>query len=166
MTRNNFCFCSLGFIIICLFGNADPLCAQTSMPGMAARENSVGFLSSGTSVEPKTTSESAPMLHTSVGNWTLIFHANGFVLDAQQTGPRGTDKLFSVNWLMPMLSRDFGRHTLTFRTMFSLEPATVTDPRNPEPFQSAETPNGWPLVYGRNPTTRSWRLPARSNSRL
>src|SRR6266516_1124067 len=29
MTRNNLCFFSLGFIIICLSGNADPLCAQS-----------------------------------------------------------------------------------------------------------------------------------------
>src|SRR5213082_2915682 len=87
-------FALLGFLLV-----APSLSAQMNMPGMAAMENSVGFLSSGTSIEPKTTSESAPMFHTSLGNWTLMFHANGFVLDAQQTGPRGTDKLFSVNWL-------------------------------------------------------------------
>src|SRR2546422_8202094 len=46
------------------------------------------------------------------------------------------------SWLMPMLSRDFGRHTLTFRTMFSLEPATVTDRKYPELFQSGETAYG------------------------
>src|SRR5947199_198431 len=149
MRRSNLCFFCMCLTII-FFGNADPLCAQTTMPGMAAMENSVGFLSSGTSVEPKTTSESAPVFHTSLGNWTLMFHANGFVLDAQQTGPRGTDKLFWVNWLMPMLSRDFGRHTLTFRTMFSLEPATVTDRRYPELFQSGETAYGLPTVDGQH----------------
>src|SRR5438128_5172203 len=166
MTRNNLCFFSLGFIIICLSGNADPLCAQTTMPGMAAMENSVGFLSSGTSVEPKSTSESAPVFHTSLGDWTLMFHANAFVLDAQQTGPRGADKLFSVNWLMPMLSRDFGRHTLTFRTMFSLEPATVTGRRYPELFQTGETAYGFPIVDGQHPHNFFMEMAMRYDLRL
>ena len=67
--------------------------AQMTMPGMAAMENSVGFLSSGTSLEPKTTSESAPMIHKTLENWTLMLHANGFLIDTQQSGPRGGDKL-------------------------------------------------------------------------
>jgi hypothetical protein len=104
--------------------NADPLCAQMTMPGMGAMQNTVGVLASGTSVEPKTTSESARMFHIWLGNWTLTFHANGLFVDTQQTGSRGADKLFSTNWLMPMVARDFGRQTGTFRTMLSLEPAT------------------------------------------
>src|ERR1041385_7317492 len=86
------------------------------MPGMSVMENTVGFLSSGTSVEPKITSETSSMVHKSLGNWTLMFHANGFLVDTQQTGPRGADKLYSVHWLMPMLSRDIGKQTLSFRT--------------------------------------------------
>src|SRR5436309_3513884 len=125
--------------------------AQMTMPGMAAMENTVGFLSSGTSVEPKITSESAPMIHTSLGNWTLMVHANGFVADTQQSGPRGKDKLFSLNWLMPMVSRDFGRQTVTLRTMLSLEPATVSQRRYPELFQSGETAYGLPIVDGQHP---------------
>src|SRR3989441_373670 len=93
----------LGFLLL-----APCLHAQMTMPGMAAMENSVGFLSSGTSVEPKNTSEFAPMIHTSLGKWTFMFHANAFLADTQLSGPRGGDKLFSVNWLMPMNSRDFG----------------------------------------------------------
>src|SRR5690348_6407668 len=112
------------FLVVLVCTQDNPLRSQ--MPGMAAMENSVGFLPSGTSVEPKTTSESAPMMHTQLGNWTLLFHANGFLLDTQQSGPRGADKLYSINWFMPMLSRDFGRQSVTFRTMLSLEPATVT----------------------------------------
>src|SRR5580692_1752670 len=103
--------------------NAD---AQMTMPGMTAMENNVGFLSSGTSVEPRSTSESSPMIHSSLGSWTLMFHANAFLVDSQQSAPRGGDKLYSVNWLMPMVSRDFGRQTVTLRTMLSLEPATIT----------------------------------------
>src|SRR5437762_5180139 len=99
------------------------------MPGMSAMESSVGFLSSGTTVEPKSTSEFAPMVHTTFGNWTLMFHANAFVVDTQQTGPRGRDKFYSANWVMPMLTREFGRHSFSARTMLSLEPATVTKRR-------------------------------------
>src|SRR5215510_7243170 len=82
--------------------------AQMTMPGMAMMENSVGYLSAGTSIQPKTTSEFIPLLQTSFGNWGFMFHGNGFLVETQQTGPRGGDKLFSTNWIMPMISRDFG----------------------------------------------------------
>src|SRR6185436_10687825 len=107
-----------------LLGSLAPLHAQTM--NMAGMENSVGFLSSGTSVEPRSTSETDAMVHGSLGNWTLMFHANAFLVDTQQTGPRGADKLYSTNWFMPMLARQSGRHSITFRPMLSLEPATVT----------------------------------------
>ncbi len=124
---------------------------EMTMPGMAAMENTVGFLSSGTSVEPKNTSESAPIFHTTVGNWIFMFHADGFLADTQQSGPRGRDKLYSVNWLMPMLAHDFGRQSVSLRTMLSLEPATVTHRRYPELFQSGETAYGAPIVDGQHP---------------
>jgi hypothetical protein len=152
MTRYPLCFFSVKLVIICIFAfNATPLCGQMTMPGMAAMENSVGFLSSGTSVEPKTTSEWTPMIYKSLGNWTLMFHGTVFIVDTQQSGPRGGDKAFSTNWFMPMVSRDFGRQTLMFRTMFSLEPATVTQRRYPELFQSGETAFGLPIVDGQHP---------------
>ncbi|HEY2384339.1 MAG TPA: hypothetical protein VGK48_24450 [Terriglobia bacterium] len=150
MPRKNISVLSLLVASICAL-TTESLSAQMTMPGMSAMENSVGFLSSGTSVEPRTTSESAPMFHTPLGNWTLMFHANGFLVDTQQTGPRGEDKLYSVNWLMPMISRDYGRQTVTFRTMLSLEPATVTKRRYPELFQSGETVYGLPIVDGQHP---------------
>src|SRR5262245_38869544 len=151
-------FCFLLFVPLLL--------AQNSMPGMAAMENSVGFISSGTSIEPKVTSEWAPMIHKSLGNWTLMFHANGFLVDTQQSGPRGKDKLYSTNWVMPMLSRDFGRHTITFRTMLSLEPATVTARRYPELFQSGETAYGLPIVDGQHPHDLLMELTGRYDLRL
>ena len=144
----------------------DSLQAQMNMPGMSAMENSVGFLSSGTTVEPKTTSESAPMIHTSLGNWTLMIHANGFLVDTQQNGARGADKLFSPNWLMPMVSRDFGRQTVTFRTMLSLEPATVTNRRYPQLFQSGEIAYGLPIVDGQHPHELFMELTGRYDFRL
>src|SRR6516162_10220238 len=140
MTRNSRCFYRSCSIIAGIFLlNVHSLRAQMNMPGMSAMENSVGFLSSGTSVEPRTVSEFAPMYHMPLGNWTLMFHANVFLVETQQSGPRGDDKLFSTNWFMPMIARDFGRNSVMLRTMFSLEPATVTSRRYPELFQSGET---------------------------
>ena len=139
---------------------------QMTMPGMAAMENSVGFLSSGTSIEPKTVSEFTPMIHTSLGNWSLMFHANGFLVETLQTGPRGGDKLLSVNWLMPMVSRDFGRQTIMFRTMLSLEPATITNRRYPELFQSGETAFGLPIVDGQHPHDLFMEIAGRYDLRL
>src|SRR5262249_41594923 len=125
-------------LLIAILFSVEPLLAQMTMPGMAAMENSVGYLSSGTSIEPRAVSEFAPMIHTSLGNWTFMFHGNVFIVDTQQTGPRGFDKFFSTNWLMPMVARDFGRQTVMLRTMLSLEPATVSRRRYPELFQLAE----------------------------
>src|SRR5262245_41248093 len=82
-------------LMIGVLSNAAICHAQMTMPGMAAMENSVGYLSSGTSMEPKTTSEFMPMIHTSVGNWAFMFHGTGFLVDTQQSGPRGGDKLFA-----------------------------------------------------------------------
>src|SRR5215470_15804253 len=79
---------------------------STGMPGI---ENSVGYLASGTSIQPKTTSESSDMIHGSIRGWTTMLHANAFLVDVQQSGIRGRDKLFSTNWLMPMINRQFGR---------------------------------------------------------
>lgn len=153
-------------LLIGVLLNPNSVGAQMTMPGMAAMENSVGFLSSGTSIEPKTTSEFAPMIHTSVGQWTFMFHANVFLVDGQQSGPRGFDKLFSINWFMPMVSRDFGRQTVSFRTMLSLEPATVTKRRYPELFQSGETAYGLPIVDGQHPHELFMEIAGRYDFRI
>jgi hypothetical protein len=120
----------------------------SSMPGV---ENSVGYLASGTSVQPRTTSEATSMIHTSLGNWTFMLHANGFLVDVQQSGLRGHDKFFSPNWFMPMLHRNFGKQGLTFRTMLSLEPATITNRRYPLLFQTGETAYGLSIIDGQHP---------------
>jgi hypothetical protein len=105
--------------------------------------------SSGTTAEPASTP--APMWMTMKGEWMLMFHANAFVLDTQQTSLRGTDKLFSTNWLMPMAERELGPGQLTLRAMFSLEPATVTSERYPLLFQQGETAYGLPIADGQHP---------------
>ena len=109
-------------------------------------ENHAG---SGTSAEPNSTP--IPMLMSMKGNWMLMFHANGFIVDTQQSSPRGGDKLFSTNWFMPMAQRTLGPGQLTLRAMFSLEPATVTNERYPLLFQQGETAYGAPIADGQHP---------------
>lgn len=136
-----------------------------SMPEMAQEEmghhpqmdmKSYSFISSllqhatsGTDAEPNSTP--FPMLMTTQGRWTLMFHGEGFLGELQQSGSRGRDKLFSTNWWMPMAQRKFGKGTLTLRTMVSFEPATVSDRRYPELFQEGETAFGRPIVDGQHP---------------
>jgi len=105
--------------------------------------------SSGTSVEPNSTPH--PMLMSMHGNWMLMFHANVFIADTQQSSPRGEDKFFSTNWFMPMAQRAWGPGLLTLRAMFSLEPATITDRQYPLLFQQGETAFGRPIADGQHP---------------
>ena len=104
---------------------------------------------SGTSAEPNSTP--TPMLMTNKGPWMLMFHANVFLTDIQQSSPRGGDKFFSTNWLMPMAQRELGRGIFTVRAMLSLEPATVSDRRYPLTFQQGETAYGAPIADGQHP---------------
>lgn len=105
--------------------------------------------SSGTSAEPNSTP--SPMLMTTKGQWTLMFHGVAWLNELQQSGPRGGDKWFSTNWFMPMAQHDLGPGQLTLRAMLSLEPATVTERRYPELFQQGETAFGKPIVDGQHP---------------
>jgi hypothetical protein len=104
---------------------------------------------SGTSAEPDSTP--TPMLMTMEGQWMLMFHANAFVVDEQETSPRGRDKFFSTNWAMGMAQRKVGPGIFTFRTMLSLEPATVTGRQYPLLFQQGETAFGLPIADGQHP---------------
>jgi hypothetical protein len=104
---------------------------------------------SGTSAEPN--SVPAPMLMTAKGKWALMFHANVFVLDEQQSSARGGDKFFSTNWFMGMAQRSAGPGVFTARAMLSLEPATITGRQYPLLFQQGETAYGKPIVDGQHP---------------
>jgi hypothetical protein len=104
---------------------------------------------SGTSAQPNSTP--VPMLMTKRGPWTLMFHANVFVLDQQQSGPRGAAKFFSTNWFMGMAQRRAGPGTFTARVMLTLEPATITDRQYPLLFQQGETAFGKPIETGQHP---------------
>jgi hypothetical protein len=104
---------------------------------------------SGTSAEPDSTP--APMLMKTVHAWTLMFHANAFVSDEQQSSPRGGDKFFSTNWFMGMAQHGAGPGKFTIRTMLTLEPATITGERYPLLFQQGETAYGVPIADGQHP---------------
>ncbi len=85
---------------------------QDQMQGMKHGGMSMGAASfieeitlhgtSGTSAEPNSTP--MPMLMTTKGKWMLMFHGVAFLNAIQQSGPRGFDRLFGTNWLMPPLS--------------------------------------------------------------
>ncbi len=117
---------------------------QMSASGMLLMEQS-----SGTAVNPESSPE--PMFSTEFRSWDLMFHGLAFLNTTQQTGPRGNDKVFSTNWLMGMAQKQVGSGSLMFRTMLSLEPATITDRRYPELFQTGETAYGRPIVDGQHP---------------
>ena len=120
-----------------------------SMPTNSLIEQIIHHGTAGTSVESNSTP--VPMLMALKGNWTLMFHGVGFLNSTQQSGPRGFDKVFSTNWLMPMAQRPLGPGTFTARAMLSLEPATVTKRRYPELFQLGEVAFGQPIVDGQHP---------------
>ena len=109
----------------------------------------VSHTTDGTSSEPISTP--TPMLMTHKAGWMLMFHANVFVLDEQQSSPRGADKFFSTNWLMPMAQHKAGPGVFTARVMLSLEPATVSKERYPMLFQQGETAYGVPIADGQHP---------------
>ncbi|HEV2698706.1 MAG TPA: hypothetical protein VGU90_11985 [Terriglobales bacterium] len=122
------------------------------MPGEAS--SFIGSLqqhsTSGTDVQPNSTP--AHMLMWQKREWMLMLHGEAFIADIQQSGPRGVDKFFSTNWLMPMAQRRLGTGgTLTLRTMLSLEPATVSHRQYPELFQQGETAFGRAIVDGQHP---------------
>jgi hypothetical protein len=125
--------------------------AQSVMSATTLIEAEQQHGSSGTSIEPASTP--VPMLMSQHGAWRLMLHANIFAANTQQqaASERERDAFFSTNWIMPMAQRKLGRGQLTLRTMFSLEPATVSDRNYPELFQQGETAFGAPIVDGQHP---------------
>ncbi|HZP07304.1 MAG TPA: hypothetical protein VFB43_20560 [Terracidiphilus sp.] len=130
-----------------------PFCVQAQMnmggPAETLKQNVLRHDASGTSLEPE--SSAPPMLMRMSGKWMVMLHGNAEIVEQQQSGPRGHDKLFSVNWVMPMAQRTVGHGQLTFANMFSLEPATITGRYYPELFQQGETAFGRPIIDGQHP---------------
>ena len=106
-------------------------------------------LGSGTSLNPL--AFPMPMLMQRQRSWTLMFMGQGFLVDTQQSGPRGADKLYSTNWGMASAQHSLGAGNIMFDAMLSLEPATVTNRSYPLLFQTGETAYGQPLVDAQHP---------------
>ncbi len=105
--------------------------------------------SSGTGFQPS--AWPMPMVMTSVGQWRLMWMAQAFLVDTQQTGPLGADKFYSTNWGMLGAVHRIGGGNVMLRTMLSLEPATVSGEFYPLLFQTGETAYGKPIVNGQHP---------------
>src|SRR6478736_1987638 len=69
----------------------------------------------------------------------LMYMAQAFVVDTQQSAPRGGDKFYSVNWFMVSALHSVGSGSLALTAMVSLDPLTVTNRRYPLLFQTGET---------------------------
>jgi hypothetical protein len=118
-------------------------------PGMTASEMFLMGESSGTAVQPA--AWPMPMVMTGVGSWHLMWMGQAFLVDTQQTGPLGADKLYSTNWGMLGAMHRMGSGSVMLRTMLSLEPATVTERRYPLLFQTGETAFGNPITNAQHP---------------
>jgi hypothetical protein len=107
-------------------------------------------LASGTGLNPQ--AWAMPMVMKRAGSWNTMFMGSAFLVDTQQSGPRGGDKLYSANWMMASLEHKVGsRGFFQGDLMLSLEPASVTNRSYPLLFQTGETAYGRPLVDAQHP---------------
>src|SRR5579871_6077315 len=107
-------------------------------------------LASGTSVNAA--AWPMPMVMTHFGSWNTMFMGVGFLVDTQQSGPRGGDKFYSPNWFMASTEHRVGtRGAFQADLMLSLDPATITGERYPLLFQTGETAYGKAIVDGQHP---------------
>ena len=114
---------------------------------------------SGTAWQPDATPMHAH--HMMNGDWATMVHYNVFLAYDDQSGPRGDEQINSINWLMLMATKRDADNELTFRGMFSLEPATTTKKGYPLLFQSGEAYNGTPLIDRQHPHDFFMELAAR-----
>src|SRR5260370_4489700 len=148
----------LGFTLVPGFAQ-EPMHDHSKMAGMdhgmshGMQMNEAGMYlmntASGTSMNPQ--SWQMPMLAPKAGSWNLMFMGQGYLVDTQQSGPRGGDKLYAPNWFMGSVEHAVGKGALMFQTMLSLDPATITDRRYPLLFQTGETAYGNPLTDAQHP---------------
>jgi hypothetical protein len=95
---------------------------------------------SGTALQP----EASPMyaVHGNAGPWRLMLHGNAFLQYLDEAGTRGNEQTGSINWVMLMGRREALGGRLGFRSMFSLEPATIGGCGYPDMLASGETCDG------------------------
>jgi hypothetical protein len=125
------------------------LCPALALAQMEPPDVYLMNVASGTSQNPE--SASLPMLMRPDGFWMLSLMGQAFLVDTQQSSPRSGDKLYSTNWIMVSAEHPLAGGSLLLETMLSLEPATITDRRYPELFQTGETAYGIPIVDGQHP---------------
>jgi hypothetical protein len=106
-------------------------------------------MASGTNMNPQ--SWPMPMLMPRIGSWNLMLMGQAFVVDTQESGPRGGDKLYSPNAFMVSAEHSLGKGSLMLQSMVSLEAASVTNRSYPLLFQTGETAYGRPLVDAQHP---------------
>ena len=93
-----------------------------------------------------------PMVMMHFGKWNSMFMGTAFLVDTQQSGPRGGDKLYGPNWVMGSAQHRVGsKGTFEADLMLSLDAATITDRRYPLLFQTGETAYGSALVDAQHP---------------
>ena len=124
------------------------------MPGPMADMNPAAMslmnLASGTSANPA--AWTMPMLMAHLGSWNTMFMGAAFIVDTQQSGPRGGDKLYSPSLFMAAAEHRAGaKGALQAELMLSLDPATITGERYPLLFQTGETAYGHPLYDAQHP---------------
>jgi hypothetical protein len=97
--------------------------------------------------------------------WTFMQDAIVFAEFNHQGGPRGGSEFVAPNWWMGMASRTTSRGRLTFTSMLSLDPATVSVDGYRELFQAGEAIDGRPLIDRQHPhdlfmqLAAVWRMP-------
>jgi hypothetical protein len=125
-----------------------------TMPGPMVDMNRAAMslmnLASGTSANPA--AWNMPMLMTHLGSWNTMFMGLAYIVDTQQSGPRGGDKLYSPNWFMASAEHRAGaKGAFQVDLMLSLDPATITGERYPLLFQTGETAYGRALIDAQHP---------------
>ena len=125
-----------------------------NMPGQMTDMNPAAMslmnLATGTSANPA--AWTMPMLMAHLGSWNTMFMGTAFIVDTQQSGPRGGDKLYSPSIFMAAAEHSAGaKGALQAELMLSLDPATITGERYPLLFQTGETAYGHPLYDAQHP---------------
>jgi hypothetical protein len=138
------------FAVNSLSAQPSPVSSNSGMVDMNPAGVFLMNLDSGTSENPA--SWPMPMQAMHFGSWNTMFMATAFLVDTQQSGPRGGDKLYSPNWFMATAEHHVGsRGAFETELMLSLEPATITNRRYPLLFQTGETAYGVPLEDAQHP---------------
>lgn len=127
--------------------------SKMNMPGMSSMNSAETSLmndASGTSMNPVAWPMAGMMTH--LGSWNMMLMGTAFIVDTQQSGPRGGDKLYSPNWFMVAPEHAVGeKGAFQMDLMLSLDAATMTGERYPLLFATGETAYGHPLVDGQHP---------------